>query len=128
MNIIIFSVGPLLRFKRRMFFFYCVDGKISLFSSPVEDRGNHFNVPYWSQASSNNPSAGCSPEATRLASHLCNEQGTVIPPYSSSKQCHCDFTLSKIVWTASLQGSHSFTIKCNWPFYVKFQRPKSGIV
>lgn len=50
-----------------------------MFIFSAEDWGNHFNVPRRSQASCNNPGVGCRPEATRLASHLCNEQGTVIP-------------------------------------------------
>lgn len=46
--------------------------------SPVEDWGDHFNVPHWTQASRHHPSVGFSPEATWMAPHLRHEQGTVI--------------------------------------------------
>lgn len=49
-----------------------------IFAVLVEDRGNCFYVPCWTQAGSNNPCAGCGPEATRMAPALGNEQGTAI--------------------------------------------------
>lgn len=52
----------------------------------AEDRSNHFNVPPWTQASGHHPSAGFSPEATWMASHLCHEQGMFIFPEYVSQQ------------------------------------------
>lgn len=49
-----------------------------IFAFLVEDRGNRFYVPCWAQAGSNNPRAGCGPEATRMAPALGHEQGTAI--------------------------------------------------
>lgn len=46
-----------------------------LFFLSVEDWGDHFNVPWWTQASSHHPRVGFSPEAIWMAPHLRHEQG-----------------------------------------------------